>query len=198
MLIGYSRVSTLPQDIDAQREALSALGVPTADQVLDHGFTGKTMTRDGIQRVMTMARLGDKVIVPRLDRLARNTEDALKILRELTDRGVVMQIGLTVYDPKDVMAKLFFTMLAAVAEAEGGWISIRTKEAMARPSVRAKLRGRRPVLTPKKDAQIYRHWQDPHMSIGEIADLFNTSRTGVYRAIARHKATLTVVDSTNV
>lgn len=37
-----------------------------------------------------------------------------------------------VYDPNDPVAKRFFTMLAAGPEAEGGWISIRTRAAMAR------------------------------------------------------------------
>ena len=64
-------------------------------------------------------------------------------------RGVIFQNGTTLYDPKDPMAKLFFTILAAVAEAEGGWISLRTREAMARPKVRAKLKGRRPNLTER-------------------------------------------------
>lgn len=92
-----------------------------------------------------------------------------------------------VYDPNDPMAKLFFTMLAAVAEAEGGWISIRTREAMARPSVRAKLRGRQPRLKPKQDAAVTAHYEAGDMSVPEIAALFNVSRPSIYRAIERHR-----------
>lgn len=124
--------------------------------------------------------------MPKLDRFARNAKETLRELRELTSRGVVFQFDKTVYDPKDPFSKLFLTFLAAVAEAEGSWISLRTQEAMARPSVRAKLRGRQPRFTPKQDAMIHRHLSEREFNAGEIAAMFNTSRASVYRAAARH------------
>jgi DNA invertase Pin-like site-specific DNA recombinase len=75
-------------------------------------------------------------------------------MRTLTERGVIFQNGSQVYDPHDPMSKMVMTILAAAAEAEGGWISHRTKEAMARPSVRAKLKGRQTLLKPSTDAEI--------------------------------------------
>jgi DNA invertase Pin-like site-specific DNA recombinase len=86
------------------------------------------------------------------------------------------------------MAKLFFTMLAAVAEAEGGWISIRTKEAMARPSVRSRLKGKPPKLNVKQDAIVAAHYETGDMAMQEIANLFNISRASEYRAIERHRS----------
>jgi len=109
-------------------------------------------------------------------------------MQTLGERGITLIAGGTTYDPHDPMAKMIFTMLAAVAEAEGGWISIRTKEAMARPSVRRKLRGKQPKLTTKQDAMVARHFVEGELDIPELASMFNVSRSSIYRAVERHRA----------
>lgn len=186
MDFGYSRVSTTGQDVELQRNFLLSEGVHESKIFVDHGFTGRTVERAGLQSVLAAVREGDKIIVPKLDRFARNAEETLRIVRELTELGVAFQFNHTVYDPRDPFSKLFLTFLAALAEAEGGWISLRTKEAMARPGVRRKLKGRKPRFSPKQDALIARHLSDGEMTPAEIADLFKTSRATVYRAAARH------------
>lgn len=188
MRVGYARVSTIEQDAERQVARLLELGVPEDRIYSDVGFSGAKMTRTGLDNALAAVREGDTFVVPALDRLARNTEGALEVIRRLTDAGVIFQNGTTPYDPKDPMAKLFFTILAAVAEAEGGWISLRTREAMARPKVRAKLKGRRPKLTERQDENIAKHMAAGDLAVAEIAQMFNTSRTGVYRAQARHQA----------
>ncbi|GEC76723.1 recombinase family protein [Microbacterium maritypicum] len=187
MDFGYSRVSTVGQDLELQRNFLLNEGVHESRIFFDKGFSGKSMQRDGLQNVLAAVREGDKLIVPKLDRFARNAEETLRELRELTDRDVIFQFGKTVYDPGDPFSKLFLTFLSAIAEAEGGWISLRTQEAMARPDVRKKLKGRRPRFNAKQDAAIARHLADGEMSPQEIADLFTTSRASVYRAAQRHE-----------
>ena len=186
MDFGYSRVSTIGQDLELQRTFLLREGVHESRLFFDKGFTGKSMERDGLRTVLAAVREGDKIIVPKLDRFARNAEETLRELRELTTLGVAFQFGKTVYDPADPFSKLFLTFLAAIAEAEGGWISLRTQEAMARPSVRAKLRGRQPRFSPKEDALIARHLADGEMAPAEIANLFKAARATVCRAAARH------------
>jgi DNA invertase Pin-like site-specific DNA recombinase len=187
MDFGYSRVSTVGQDLELQRAFLIDEGVDEERIFFDHGFTGKTVERAGLQTILAAVREGDKIIVPKLDRFARNAEETLRIVRELTERGIAFQFNRTVYDPHDPFSKLFLTFLAALAEAEGGWISLRTQEAMARPSVRAKLKGRQPRFTPKQDAAIARHMEERDMTPEEIATLFGTSRASVYRAAKRHE-----------
>lgn len=189
IVVGYSRVSTLPQDIEAQRDALLALGVPPERIYLDHGFSGKSLERDGFKQALAALRGdGDRFVVPRMDRFARNAEETLELVRKLTDDGVIFQMGHTVYNPRDPLSKLFLTFLAAVAEAEGGWISLRTREAMARPEVRKKLKGRKPSIPPADDALIARLMAERERSAASIAASLKISRSGVYRAVARHEA----------
>jgi DNA invertase Pin-like site-specific DNA recombinase len=128
MKVGYARVSTNEQDAQAQRDFLLSVGVDEGRIYSDVGFTGKNAQREGLRQALAAVREGDTLVVPKMDRLARNVEDTLQIVRELTERGVIFQMGQTVYDPHDPWSKLFLTFLAAIAEAEGRWISLRTQE----------------------------------------------------------------------
>ena len=188
MKVGYARVSTNEQDVDAQRSFLIAAGVDEDRIYTDVGFTGKNVQREGLRQALAAVRDGDTFVVPKMDRFARNVEDTLHLVRELTERGVIFQMGHTVYDPHDPWSKLFLTFLAAIAEAEGGWISLRTQEAMARPSVRKKLKGRQPAIPPATDAAIAKALDEGDQSAAEIARVFRISRSGVYRARDRHAA----------
>src|SRR4051794_37860407 len=101
LLVGYSRCSTLGQDLEAQRNALIALGVPEDRIYADHGLTGANRDRPGLREAMAACRAGDMLVVSKLDRLARSLPDARDILEELTARGVRLQIGGTVHDSND-------------------------------------------------------------------------------------------------
>lgn len=184
--IGYARCSTVTQDTQVQQGKLVDLGVDPKHIYVDHGFTGKTMTRGGLENALKALRSGDELVVPSMDRLARNARETLRVVDDLTDAGVALNIGGNGYEPNSPMSRMLITILAAVAEAEGGWISIRTKEALARPEVRAKLKGRRTLMSAKDDGRIA--WQHENgMTVAELADRFNTSRPSIYRAIARHR-----------
>jgi DNA invertase Pin-like site-specific DNA recombinase len=47
-LIGYSRCSTVLQDLTAQHEILAGLGVPEDRIYLDKGLTGTSRARPGL------------------------------------------------------------------------------------------------------------------------------------------------------
>ena len=187
MKLGYARCSTVGQDTEVQRGKLAALGVEEKNVYVDHGYTGKTMTRDGLENALKALRAGDELVVPAMDRLARNARETLRVVDELTEQEVTLNIGGMVYEPGSPMSRLFVTILAAVAEAEGGWISIRTKEALARESVRRKLKGKQTKMTPKNDATIAWHVEQGDMTVAELAERFNVSRPSIYRAVERHR-----------
>lgn len=185
MKVGYARVSTVKQDLELQRAKLAKLGVSDRDVYVDHGFSGKTMSRNGIEQALAACRDGDELVVPTLDRLARNTLEVLKLTGQLSERGIRLNVGGSIYDPHDVMGKLYFTILAAVHEAEGAWISIRTQEAMQRPDVRARLKGKKPTLSPRQDALVLRQFEEEKIPVHELAGSHRISRASIYRALDR-------------
>jgi len=129
--IGYARCSTDKQDLTAQRQALFALGVSEDRIYTDHGLTGTSRARPGLDQALAAVREGDVLVVPKLDRLARSVPDARAIADQLEKKGVKLALGASVYDPTDPMGKMFFNILATFAEFEADLIRLRTKEGMA-------------------------------------------------------------------
>ena len=130
-LIGYARCSTDRQDLAAQRQERLALGVAEDRIYTDHGLTGTTRARPGLDPSLAAVRAGDTLVVPKLDRLARSVPDARAIADRLRERGMKLALGRALYDPGDPMGKLFFNILATFAEFETDLIRMRTRESMA-------------------------------------------------------------------
>ena len=187
VLIGYARVFAVAQDFQEQVNSLNRLGVDPARIYIDSGFSGEAMTRDGLARALGACRSGVTFVVPSIDRLASNALGVVDIVKDLGERGVILSVGGELYDPLDPMAAMFYRMLTAVAEAESGWNSLRTREAMARPGVREKLQGRRPRLSPAQDAELAAQFTDPKVDVLAIAAQFGISRSSVYRVRDRHR-----------
>ena len=183
--IGYARCSTDGQDLTSQRQILSELGVDENDIYTDHGMTGTNRQRPGLDQALAAVREGDSLVVTKLDRLARSVPDARAIAHQLTEKGVKLQLGASVYDPSDPMGKMFFNMLATFAEFESDLISMRTKEGMAIARSKGRLRGKQPKLSKsQQQALVDMHGAGNH-TIGELAEIFSVSRATVYRTLER-------------
>jgi DNA invertase Pin-like site-specific DNA recombinase len=183
-LIGYCRCSTDSQDLTAQRERLRELGV-TEDRIyLDHGLTGTTRARPGLDQALAALREGDTLVVPKLDRLARSVPDARAIGDNLAARGIKLSLGGQVYDPTDPMGKMFFNILATFAEFEDDLLRMGTREGMAVARAKGRLKGRQPKLTTKQQAELRRMRGTGDYTITDLAELFNISRPTVYRTLA--------------
>ena len=188
LLIGYARVSTDDQDVTAQRDALTGLGVTGERIYVDHGLTGSNRDRPGLREALAACRDGDTLVVTKLDRLARSLPDAREILADLTTRHVKLSFGGSVHDPTDAVGRLLFNVLAMVAEFESNLIRMRTREVMAVARAAGKLRRRRPKLTPRQEAHLVELHKTGAKSPGELAELFGVARSTVYRTLDRARA----------
>jgi DNA invertase Pin-like site-specific DNA recombinase len=144
LMIGYARVSRDGQDLTAQRQALTALGVSRERIYFDHGLTGTNRERPGLREALAACCNGDTLVVTKLDRLARSVTDARAIAEELTCRHVRLSLGGAVYDPTAPVGRLLFNVLAMVAEFEADLISARTREGLKVARARGRLRGKQP------------------------------------------------------
>lgn len=188
MLIGYARVSTIDQDLSAQRSALTTLGVADDAVFVDHGLTGRNRARPGLQQAMAACRSGDTLVVTKLDRLARSLTDARDIADELAGKQVRLNLGGTLYDPNDPIGRLLFNVLAMVAEFEADLIRARTREGMAVARAKGRLRGRQPKLSRAQEAHLVELHRAGGHTTAEIAELFGVARSTVYRALDRQSA----------
>lgn len=184
-LTGYARCSTDKQDLSAQRQALSNLGVSEDRIYTDHGLTGTNRARPGLDQAIAAVREGNTLVVPKLDRLARSVPDARAIAEQLGAKGVKLALGASVYDPTDPMGKMFFNILATFAEFESDLIRMRTREGMAIASAKGKLRGKQPKLSEKQQKELGRMHATGEYSISDLAELFSVSRPTIYRTLNR-------------
>lgn len=184
-LIGYARCSTDRQDLTAQRQVLSNLGVAEDRIYIDHGMTGTNRARPGLDQAIAAVREGDTLVVPKLDRLARSVPDARAIADQLQAKKVRLALGASVYDPGDPMGKLFFNILATFAEFEADLIRMRTREGMAIARAKGKLRGKQPKLSEKQQRELCRMHATSDYSISDLAEVFAVSRPTVYRTLNR-------------
>ncbi|MFI0453505.1 recombinase family protein [Actinomadura sp. 6N118] len=184
-LIGYARCSTVLQDLTAQREILTSLGVGDERIYLDKGLTGTNRDRPGLDQALAAVHAGDTLVVPKLDRLARSVPDARTIGDTLAARGVRLNLGGSVYDPTDPMSKMFFNMLAVFAEFEADLLKMRTREGMAIARSRGRLKGRRPKLSTRQQAELVRMHGTGEYTIAELMEVFSVGRATVYRTLQR-------------
>ena len=184
-LIGYARCSTDRQDLAAQRQALLELGVAEDRIYTDHGLTGTTRSRPGLDQALAAVREGDTLVVPKLDRLARSAPDARASADLLRERGATLALGRALYEPDDPMGKMFFNILATFAEFEADLIRMRTREVMAIARARGKLHGKQPKLSDRQQRELRRMHATGEYSISDLAELFSVSRPPVYRTLNR-------------
>jgi DNA invertase Pin-like site-specific DNA recombinase len=84
MIVGYARVSTDGQTLDAQHATLKAAG---AEKVFSEKVSGAESDRRQLQRAIEALGAGDLLLVTRLDRLARSTRDLLNVLARYRTRA---------------------------------------------------------------------------------------------------------------
>ena len=184
-LIGYARCSTDKQDLTAQHEILSGLGV-TEDRIyLDHGLTGTNRDRPGLDQALAAVRAGDTLVAPKLDRLARSVIDACDIIGKLAASGVRFQLAATVYDWDDPMSRMFLQMLSVFAEFEVNLLRMRTREGMAVAKAKGKLKGKQPKLSASQRAHLMKLSEAGEHNVSELAELFGVSRPTIYREMQR-------------
>ena len=70
MIVGYARVSTEGQTLEAQQAALAGAG---AERVFAEKISGAVTERRALAKAIAELGPGDVLLVTRLDRLARST-----------------------------------------------------------------------------------------------------------------------------
>jgi DNA invertase Pin-like site-specific DNA recombinase len=178
MILGYARVSTTDQSLDAQTDALTAAG---AERIYADTISGTARTRPELDRMLDQLRAGDVVVVAKYDRLARSLRDLLDIVQAIRDRGAGFRSLAEEIDTTTPAGRLIFHVFASIAEFERDRISERTKEGLEAARRRGRVGGRPPALSPDQKAEVRRMRDADGKSIPEIARLFRVSPATVRR-----------------
>ena len=180
IIYGYARVSTVKQDLSSQVSDLKNAG---ATIIYRDKFTGTTADRPEFDKLMTKIENGDTLIVTKLDRLARNTQDALNIVKQLNAEGIILRVLNIGTIDNSPSGRLIFTVFSAFAEFERDLIVSRTQEGKAWAKANnPNFRDGMPRKYGKEqiDFAWKLHTQD-HMSYSEISKKLGMSKATIYR-----------------
>lgn len=179
MIIGYARVSTDDQNLDAQTDALTAAG---AERIFADKISGAKRDRPQLGVMLDQLRPGDVVVVAKYDRLARSLRDLLDLVEAIKDRGAGFRSLAEDIDTTTPVGRLVFHVFASIAQFERERIAERTKEGLQAAKARGRVGGRPPALTAAQKTEVRRMRDDEQRAISEIARLFKVSERTVRRA----------------
>jgi DNA invertase Pin-like site-specific DNA recombinase len=145
MLIGYARTSTIDQQagFESQLEELKAYGCSRTykEQV------SAVATRAQLETAIEILRAGDKLVVTKLDRLARSVSHMGDILSQIEASGaglVILSLGSERVDTTTATGKLILNMMVSVAQFEREMMKERQIEGIKRAKAEGKYKGRKP------------------------------------------------------
>jgi DNA invertase Pin-like site-specific DNA recombinase len=176
--IGYARVSTTDQDLDAQIAALKAVGCdPIRVEKRPRASAG---VREELQDVLSVLRRGDTLTVTRVDRLARSIRGLQDIVCRLQAKGVALRTIEQPIDTSTPVGKAFLAMLGIVASFESNGRRERQLEGIADAKARgAYKQGRKRSIDYDAIAML----KAKGLGATAIAKQLGIARASVYRKV---------------
>jgi DNA invertase Pin-like site-specific DNA recombinase len=174
---GYARVSTSDQHVSLQEATLRAAGCNVI--VTEVGSATSRTGRTELQRLLDFMRVGDAIVVTRIDRLARSIADLAAIVSVLEGRGAKLRATEQPIDTSTAAGRAFLQMLGVFAEFETAIRRERQMEGIAKARTTGVYKGRRPSI----DAGQVRALATAGVGGTEIARRLGIGRASVYRLL---------------
>lgn len=183
--LGYARVSTEHQNLTGQVAELQQAG---ATEIYQDKKTGKDLDREGLQSLLSTLETGDTLMVTKMDRIARNVSEGIKLIDELTGKGIklhVLNMGLFDGTPT---SKLIQNILLSVADWEREMMLERQKVGIAEAKKAGKYKGKPKKYTDKHKGlehalELYSNRNDNGMTVKDICEITKVGRSTLYNKI---------------
>ena len=173
--IGYARVSTLDQNLEMQLDELEKVG---CSKIFKEKVSS-VKKRPEFEKCLEYLRENDTLVVWKLDRLGRTTKKLLELIDDLKERGINLQIITLGIDTSTAAGRLFFTMMAGLAEMERELTRERTKAGLKAARSRGRIGGRKKVSNDilEKAYMMY----EANLTVEDIVNTLNISRSTFYK-----------------
>jgi DNA invertase Pin-like site-specific DNA recombinase len=183
MRIGYARVSTVDQNLDLQRDALTRAGCAQIYQ--DKASSRTTKARPELESMRRALRPGDTLVVWRLDRLGGNVNDLILIVNELMAAGIEFESLTESIDTKTPHGRMFFTVMAAMAQYRLDVIHENTMAGLKAARARGRVGGRPAAMDGEKIKAATAMLAGGEMTVASVAAQLGVSRATLYNTLKR-------------
>jgi len=182
-LIGYARVSSKSQNIGPQVETLMRAGVTEEHLYQENASGTKRAGRTELEALLSRGiRRGDKLVITRLDRLARSMRDLQNIAHTLKEKEVHLVVTEQAIDTSTAEGRLFFNMLESIAEFETELRKARQREGIdaALMSGDSPFKGRPASINSEQIKELSAQGMNPTA----ISKTLGIARSSVYRYLS--------------
>lgn len=177
MKVGYARVSTTDQNLDAQIDALRASG---CEKVFKEKASGARNDRPMLAEALRFVRRGDVIVATKLDRIARSLPHLLEIMNNLNKEDVGFHSLTEQIDTTTPGGRLVFHVMAAISEFERDLIRERTSAGLRAAKARGRVGGRPRKMTTDKVKAAERLLASG-TPVRDVANMFSVSVPTLYR-----------------
>jgi len=185
MQIGYMRVSTENQCVSRQQALMQEMGV---EKVFQDVASGKDANRKQLNDMLSFVREGDTVIVESYSRIARSTNDLIKILDALQNKGVQFISKKEAIDTTTSAGRLMFTIFAGLSQFERECMLERQAEGIVEAKKAGKYKGRKPLeVDTDKFVNVYRKWKAGELTATAAQKQLGLSPSTFYRRIKEYE-----------
>ena len=184
--IGYARVSTKDQSLQMQIDALQKAG---CDLIHEEIVSGAKTARPVLDEMLRNLRVGDTLIIWKLDRLGRNLAHLIQLTTQLNEKKVGL---ISLNDPIDTTTphgRLVFSIFGSLAAFERELIIERTQAGLESARARGRKGGRpkgmsQDAIEKAKIAEAL--YKDGTIPVKKIAEQLDISKTTLYLYL-RHR-----------
>lgn len=193
MVYGYIRVSTLLQDFEGQKfgllEYANSKNMKIDEFVEEKISSRKKLEERGIYKLITETlTCKDILLVPEITRLGRSTFEVMDILKILSERKIETHIlknniMINTKDENEVVTQMQVFMFGLAGQIERDFISMRTKEALAKRKADGIKLGRKKGQQVKSKLDVHKEQikelLEKGINITAISKLLGVGRTTV-------------------
>lgn len=200
MIYFYARVSSKDQNL--ARQLAEAKQYKNIDEVFCDKVTGKKFERTEYERLKSIVREGDEVIVKEIDRLGRNKPESKEEIKWFAENGItlrILELPTTLIDfngqewIKEMINNILIEVLTTIAEQEVKKIDKRRAEGIAAmpiidgKKVSAKTGnayGRPSSIDPVAFEKFLKKQKDGELTVAECCAELGISRRTWYNRVA--------------